>query len=300
MKMIDVTPNGPQFSQIIAGMMRSHEWGLDADGLRGWIEAALDLGITTFDHADIYGNYGNEGFWGRAMGGHTHLRDKLQIVTKCGIQLLSDTRPDTIIHHYNTTYYHIIWSAERSLRELQTDYLDVLLIHRPDPLMRADEMARALSKLHQDGKIRYAGVSNFTPSQYNLLQDRLDIPLVTNQVEFSVLYLDPIYDGTLDQCQQLRRAPMVWSPVAGGRIFRADDERSQRVLAILDELANQHGVSAAEIALAWIMQHPANPMPVMGTGKLDRLQEAINASAWHFDRQAWFRVLEASQGHEVP
>lgn len=295
-----ITPSGPEFSRVVVGMMRADSWGLDADGLRGWIARVIDLGLTTFDHADIYGNYGNEGLWGRALHGHSHLRGKVQLVTKCGIQLLSDTRPQTTIHHYNTTNEHIVWSAERSLKELDTDYLDLLLIHRPDPLMDADAVAAALQRLRNDGKILHAGVSNFTPRQFELLQSRLAFPLVTNQVEFSPLFLDPILDGTFDQAQQLRRQPMVWSPLAGGRLFNPTDARSEAVRAMLGRMADKYGVEIDVIALAWVMMHPVGALPVTGTGKIERLQGAIAASHLQLERQDWFEVLVASQGHEVP
>lgn len=296
-----MSPAGPQVSRTIAGLMRLREWNLSDDQLRGWIQAVLDLGITTFDHADIYGSYTCEGVFGAALGGMpVSVRQQMQIVTKCDIMLLSANRPDTYIHHYDTTTAHIIQSAENSLRELHTDYLDVLLIHRPDPLMDADAVAEALHQLKRAGKILYAGVSNFMPFHFDLLQSRLEFPLVTNQIEFSPLHLDPIYDGTADLAQRLRHAPMAWSPVAGGRLFSGGDERSQRVRVVLEKLAATYRAGVDQIALAWILMHPARFLPVLGTGNLERIRAAVAAESMMLTRQEWFEVYTASTGHEVP
>lgn len=301
MQVLSLSPTGPEFSRIIPGLMRLKEWGMSAAELRGWIEALLDMGISTFDHANIYGGYSNEERFGAALAGDSSLRHKMQLISKTGIELLSEQRPDTTIKHYDTSSTSIIAEAERSLRLLQTDYLDVLLVHRPDPLMDADDIAHAFNRLVREGKVRYVGVSNFSPSQFSLLQSRLDMPLVSNQVEASVLHLDPFYDGTFDQAQQLRRAPMVWSPLAGGAIFRGDDERSARVKVALQRVGDELGGKPLDqIALAWLLQHPVKMLPVVGTGKLERIQSAAVALEITMSRQQWFSILEASQGHEVP
>ncbi len=300
MTRIQLTDNGPTFSRIVAGVMRLREWGMDTSAVRAFIAECLDLGITTFDHADIYGSYTCEELFGRALAAEPSLRQRIELVTKCGIQLVSPNRPDTRVHHYDTSRDHIIDSAERSLRNLHTDVLDLLLIHRPDPLMDADEVAEALVALRLAGKIRHAGVSNFTPRQFDLLQSRLDFPLVTNQIEWSVLHLAPLHDGTLDQLQQFRVPPMVWSPVAGGRLFNADDERAYRVRNALEAVGQEVGASVDGVALAWLLRHPARVLPVMGTGKIERLREAVMAESITLDRQQWFAVWEASAGREVP
>ena len=300
MSRIQLTDGGPTFSRIVAGVMRLGEWAMDTDALINFIHECLDMGITTFDHADIYGSYTCEALFGKAMAADPALRGRLELVTKCGIQLVSPNRPDTYVHHYDTSRDHIVASAERSLRNLRTDSLDLLLIHRPDPLMDADEVAEALSSLRQSGKVRHAGVSNFMPWQFHLLQSRLDFPLVTNQIELSVLYLDPLHDGTLDQMQRLRVPPMAWSPVAGGRLFNPGDDRARRVRSALEVIGREVGTSAEGVALAWLLRHPARVLPVMGTGKIERLREAAAAENITLDRQQWFTVWEASAGHEVP
>jgi predicted oxidoreductase len=287
-------------SQIIPGLMRLLQWNLSRQQLIGWINTCIDLGMTSFDHADIYGSYQIEAAFGEALAASPGLRDRIEIVTKCGIALLSPQRPSHTVHHYNTTCQHIIASAEQSLRNFQTDRLDLLLIHRPDPLMDADEVAAALNELLNSGKVRAVGVSNFTPFQWDLLQSRLDTPLVTNQVELSLTFLDTLHDGTLDQAQQLRRPPMIWSPLAGGRLFSQDDARSARVRAVLERIAAAHGHAPDVIALAWVLAHPSRPLPVLGTGNLDRVRAAAEALQVRLDRQEWFALWEASAGHEVP
>jgi len=289
-----------QLSQIIPGLMRLLQWNLSREQLIGWINTCIDLGMTSFDHADIYGSYQVEAAFGEALAASPGLRDRIEIVTKCGIALLSPQRPAHTVHHYNTTRQHIIASAERSLQNFQTDRLDLLLIHRPDALMDADEVAAALNELLHSGKVRAIGVSNFTPFQWDLLQSRLDTPLVTNQVELSLTFLDTLHDGTLDQAQQLRRPPMIWSPLAGGRLFSQNDERSVRVRAVLERIAAAHGVAPDVIALAWVLAHPSKPLPVLGTGNLDRVRASAQALSVTLDRQEWFALWEASAGREVP
>jgi predicted oxidoreductase len=300
MKRIQLTEDGPMLSQIVAGMMRLREWDLTGEGLRSFIGQCLDWGVTTFDHADIYGSYNCESIFGEALVAEPGLRSRMELVTKCSIQLVSPNRPDTYVHHYDTSRDHIIASAENSLRQLRSDYLDVLLIHRPDPLMDADEVAAALTSLRNSGKVLHCGVSNFMPWQFHLLQSRLDFPLVTNQIGLSVLYLNPLHDGTLDQMQRLRVPVMAWSPVGGGRLF-GDDERARRVRSALEQVGRELGGAAVDqVAMAWLLRHPVPVLPVLGTGRLERIQAAVTATELALDRQQWFAIWEASTGHEVP
>lgn len=296
---IEYAAGGMRGSRIAAGIMRLLDWNLTPEGLVGWIEAALDMGVTTFDHADIYGGYRVEEEFGKALALKPSLRERMQIVTKCGIHLVNPRRPQNRKHYYETTRAHIVWSAENSLRMLNTDTLDLLLIHRPDPLMDADEVAAAFDQLK--GKVRHFGVSNFTPSQFDLLQSRLDFPLTTNQIEFSPLNVAPALDGTLDQMQRLRRLPQSWSPVGGRSFFKLETEQSRRVMDVLTRIgANHGGAGVDQVALAFVLAHPARPVAVIGTGKLDRVQAAVEAESLTLDRQEWFEIWEASLGHEVP
>ena len=300
MKRIHLHPDAPMFSQISAGFWRLNEWEFDTKALIGFIEHCLDLGITTFDHADIYGEYGNEALFGMALKEQPGLRDKMELVTKCGICLTTSNRPDHKVQHYNTTAAHIRASIEQSLKNLETKMIDLVLIHRPDPLMNATEMAEIFSALIEEGKIRHVGVSNFTPSQFEMFQSKLDVPLLTNQVECSLLYLNPIYDGTFDQAQKFGFSPMIWSPFAGGRLFTENSDRANRVRHICNEMAIKYGVTVDQIALAWLLRLPCNPQLVIGTGKKERASIAAAAPELQLERQDWYKLLEASNGHPVP
>ena len=225
----------------------------------------------------------------------------MQIVTKCGIMLVSDRRPKHGFKHYDTSREHIIASVENSLRMLGTDRIDLLLIHRPDLLMDPDEVARAFTALREAGKVLYFGVSNFTPSQFDLLASRLDFPLVTNQIELSVMNMEVLHDGTVDQCQKLGISPMAWSPLAEGRLFRDDTEQAQRLRGALATIGEQlGGASMDQVALAWILRHPAMIVPVLGTGKVERIQSAADAESLVLTREQWFTIWSASKGVPVP
>lgn len=298
---IEMVPGGPKFSRIIAGLMRLNQWGFSTSELVGWLQACLEMGLTTFDHADIYGGYTNEARFGAALKEKPALRKKMQLVTKCNIMLPAAERPELKFHYYDSSKEHIIASVERSLLNLETDYLDLLLIHRLDVLMDADDVAAAMQALKKSGKVRHFGVSNFRPSLLELLQSRLDFSLITNQVEFSVLHLDPLNDGTFDQAQQLRYAPMAWSPVGGGDLFDQDTDQKKLLHKTLSGIGNEvGGASVDQVMIAWILRHPANVLPVMGTGKLERLKAAVDAEKLELSREQWYRVWVASTGHEVP
>lgn len=293
--------DGLLLSRMVAGLWRLAEWDYSTQDLIEWIEACLEMGITTFDHADIYGDYECEALFGKAIKLKPSLRKKMQIVTKCGIKLTSSKFPERRINHYDTSASHIIASAENSLRNLATEQIDLLLIHRPDALMKADEVAQAFTELRDMGKVQHFGVSNFSPAQYDLLASRLDFPLVTNQIEFSVLHIDPAYDGSLDHAQQHRYKPMIWSPFGGGSIFNGDDDRAKRLRETLTNISADYGnVGIDQIALAWILRHPSQPIPVLGSSKIERIQSATNAAKIALSREAWHRIWVASAGHGVP
>jgi len=300
---VSLTPQGAEFSRIIFGMWRLSEWSLSVHERRQLIEATLELGVTSFDHADIYGNYQSEALFGEVLAAAPHLREQMQLVSKCGIKLLSSRRPEHRLKTYDTGFEHIVASAEHSLRALHTEYLDVLLIHRPDPLMDADEVARAFKALHQEGKVRDFGVSNFTPSQFALLQDRMvanGLSLVTNQVECSLLQLAPLYDGTFDQAQQLRCAPMLWSPLGGGRIFTDSDPVASRVRQTLTHLGEQLGAPATTVLMAWLLALPSRPLLISGSRRIEVLRESVDACQLTLTKDHWFELLSSAQGHEVP
>lgn len=292
-----IESRGAVFSRVAAGAWRMGEWGLSPQQRVGWIQACLDLGITTFDHADIYGGYTVEAQFGEALQLEPGLRQRMQIVGKCGIQLVNAARPNNLIKHYDTSTAHVRASVENSLRQLRTDHLDVLLIHRPDALMNAAELADTLERLRSEGKVLHFGVSNHTTSQLALLEAH--VPLVTHQIQCSPLHLAALDDGTLDQAQALGFSPMVWSPLAGGRLFTGTDEASVRVRETLLALAAGWSTSPEAVAIAWLLRHPSHPVPVLGSRRVQAYQQAADAVALPMDAQSWYRIWSAGAGREV-
>lgn len=294
---IVMSPQGPTFSRLVMGYWRLMEWNYSPRELAGFIEQHLDLGITTVDHADIYGGYQCEAAFGEALRLAPHLRQRMEIVTKCGIA--TTALPGNPIGHYITDRAHIIASAEASLKKLATDHIDLLLIHRPDPLMDADDVAEAFLALHKSGKVRHFGVSNFTPGQFTLLQSRLPFTLATNQVEISPLHQPTLLDGTLDQLQQARIRPMAWSCLGGGRLF--SDPGCQLLRDELAAVAQEIGADTIEqVVYAWVMRLPARPLPIIGSGRIERVRAAVRALSLELSRQQWFRIRKAALGYDVP
>lgn len=294
---ITLAPQGPEFSRFVMGYWRLMDWNMSPLQLASFIEEHLDLGITTVDHADIYGGYQCEAAFGEALKLVPALRDRMEIVTKCGIA--TTAKPEHALGHYITDSAHIIKSAEQSLVNLATDRIDLLLIHRPDPLMDADEVAEAFLNLHQSGKVRHFGVSNFTPAQFALLQSRLPFTLATNQVEISPVHQLLLLDGTLDQLQQLRVRPMAWSCLGGGRLF--NDDEFQPLRNELEAIARElNAESIEQVVYAWILRLPSKPLPIIGSGKIERVRSALAAEELQMTRQQWFRIRKAALSYDVP
>mgnify|MGYP003498260811 FL=1 len=288
------------FSRIIHGLWRLAEWEMSNEEVLALIEGCLNAGITTFDHADIYGDYTCEKKFGDALALKPELRKEMEIVTKCGIKLVSNNRPQHSVKSYDTSKEHIIASVNQSLQNLQTDYIDVLLIHRPDPFMDPAKVAEAFTQLKIEGKVRQFGVSNFKRSQYKMLQSYLDFPLITNQIELSAYQLENFEDGTLDLCQEERITPMAWSPLAGGSIFSSNNQRAKNLRDTLERIAGEigaHGID--EVLYAWLLSHPANIMPIVGSGKMDRIESAIRSLDLTVSRDQWFEILQVSMDHEI-
>ncbi|MES2743075.1 MAG: aldo/keto reductase [Pseudomonadota bacterium] len=288
---------GPDLSRIVAGMWRMGDWQLTPQQRLTLIEQCIALGVTSFDHADIYGGYSVEALFGQALQLKPSLRQQMELVSKCGIKLLSPQRPQHAIQHYDTSAAHITASADSSLRQLGTDYLDLLLIHRPDPLMDFDQIAEAFTRLRQAGKVRHFGVSNFSRHQFDCLHKR--IALATNQVEFSPLHLDPMFDQTFDGLQDQAVAPMIWSPLAGGGLFSGGDAAAARVRDVIGTVATRLERPFASVVFAWIMQLPSKPLPLTGSGRIEAVSEAVQGSQFTLDRNDWFAILRAARGHEV-
>ncbi|MBO9128983.1 aldo/keto reductase family oxidoreductase [Bacillus sp. 165] len=289
------------FSRIIHGLWRLADWKQSEQETLSLIEYCLENGITTFDHADIYGSYTCEELFGNALALKPELRERMEIVTKCGIVLESSNRPEHKSHHYNTRKEHILLSVENSLRNLRTEYIDLLLIHRPDPYMDPMQVAEAFHELKQSGKVRHFGVSNFKDHQFDMLQSYLDVPLVTNQLELSAYNLENFEDGTLNMCMKKRIAPMAWSPLAGGEIFSSNSEKAVRIRETLTKIQEEIGATGVdEVLYAWLLNHPAHIMPIVGSGKNLRIKSAIDALQHNLTLDQWFEILHSSMGHDVP
>ena len=294
---IDTRASRFELSPIVAGLWRITEWQLDVRQRVRWIEQALELGITTFDHADIYGDYRAESLFGDALKASPDLRGRMQLVTKCGIRLRSAQKPYRI-NYYDTGATYIRAQVEQSLRNLHTEQLDLVLIHRPDYLMDPAALAETFTALTREGKVAHWGVSNHSTSQFALLHQHH--PLITNQVELSPLQLDALDDGTLDQAQQLGLRPMIWSPLAGGRLFTGEDEQARRVRDEMASIAARHGISLTTLAFAWVLRHPSRPYPITGTGRIEGLRDAVAALNVQLDAEDWYAIWTASKGHSVP
>ena len=283
---------GPELSEIVVGAWRwVNESTAQTENL---IETSLQHGITSFDHADIYGNYSCEENFGHVLHANSSLREKIQLITKSGIKLLSDKRPAHKIKHYDTSAEHIIGAVENSLKALQTDRIDVLLIHRPDPLLNPTELAETFTKLKQQGKVLHFGVSNFTPGQFEMLQAYVSFPLVTNQIELSLFRNESFFNGDTDALMKHGVKPMAWSPLGGGKFF--EDERIKK---LLEKLTGEYKATAMQLLLAWLRRHPAGVLPILGTTKTDRIIEGAGAITINMDRQHWFELLKAVTGKDV-
>mgnify|MGYP000380249864 CR=1 FL=1 len=290
--------NKVPFSRIIAGAMSWGVWGknLDTRQMADLMRVCLESGITSFDHADIYGDYTTEAAFGEALTQSGIDRLEVQLISKCGIQMASPGRSSNVVKHYEYSKDYIVWSVEQSLKSLRTDYLDLLLLHRPSPLLRAGEIAAAVDQLKGEGKIRAFGVSNFTPAQVDLVQKQISIEY--NQIEFSVTHHEPMLDGSLDHMQTHGIVPMAWSPL--GSVFKKDDEQALRLRQVLTGLVEKYGVPVDHLLIAWIMKHPAGILPVCGTADRTRLVSLIKATKVELELQDWFTLWEASRGREVP
>ncbi|MES2149753.1 MAG: aldo/keto reductase [Pseudomonadota bacterium] len=295
--LVPTRAGGLVLSRVVAGMWRMGEWNMMPEQRLAFIEQCIALGVTSFDHADIYGDYGVEGLFGQALRLKPALREQIQLISKCGIKLVSPQRPANTSHHYDTSAAHIAASVDNSLRALGTDRLDLLLIHRPDPLMDFDEVAACFERLRQAGKVHHFGVSNFSRHQFESLNRR--IALATNQVEFSPLFTAPMFDETFDGLQDLGVSPMIWSPLAGGRLFSAGDANAQALRQVIKQIADAIGQPFASVVFAWIMQLPCRPLPLTGSGRIEAIETAVAATGITLSRADWFAILQAARGQEV-
>lgn len=289
-----------QFSPLIIGTMRLGQWGaqMNTKAYESFIEQCLDIGISDFDHADIYGSYTTEAEFGEVLRSRPALRQKMQITTKCGIKLVSENRPDYRLKSYDSSAKHIIQSAEQSLRNFQTDYIDLFLIHRPDFLMNPQEIAEAVDQLKQSGKIRYFGVSNFTPGQMKLLSKYVHID--NHQYEFSVTHLDPFNDDTINFCYESGIKSTAWSPLAAGALFKDNIKQEHHALKELCiSLCKKYNCSLDVLLIAWIRKHPSRITPILGSTKILRIASVLEGLETEISKEDWYAIYQASTGQEI-
>jgi predicted oxidoreductase len=286
-----------KLSSIVAGTMNWGDWDkkLSTAQMQHSMHVCLENNITSFDHADIYGGYTTEEQFGTAFKQSGIAREQVQLISKCGIQYMAESRANTI-KHYDYRKEYIIWSAEQSIQKLQCDYLDVFLLHRPSPLMQTDEIAEAVEHLKSCGKIRSFGVSNFTPSQTELIRQKT--PIDFNQIQFSATHFEAMLDGSLDYMQLHGIQPMAWKPL--GTFFRENTPQTQRLNTLLEGLALKYEAGADTLLLAWILQHPAHIIPVAGTVNTGRIQSLMKATTISLDLEEWFAIWTESMGNKVP
>ncbi|MFZ0599615.1 MAG: aldo/keto reductase [Flavobacterium sp.] len=283
-------------SPIISGTMNWGVWdkNLTPKEMENMIQICIENKITTFDHADIYGSYTTEADFGKAFHASKISREKLQLITKCGIQLIAEGRNNTI-KHYDYSKDYIIWSVEESLKKLKTDYVDVFLLHRPSPLMQADEIAEAVEKLKEEGKIIDFGLSNFTSSQTELIRQKTEVSY--NQVQFSATNFEPMVDGSFDYMQTHGICPLSWNPL--GTVFREDTKQTRRLKKLLSDLVKKYGFGSDTILLAWILKHPSGVIPIAGTVNVARIQSLMKAVELEMDKEDWFDIWTESMGDDV-
>ncbi|PIF31772.1 putative oxidoreductase [Flavobacterium sp. 9] len=284
-------------SPIISGTMNWGVWdkNLTLKEMENMIQISIENKITTFDHADIYGAYTTEADFGKAFQASKIAREKLQLITKCGIQMVAEKRPENKIKYYDYSKDYIIWSVEESLKKLKTDYVDVFLLHRPSPLMQADEIAEAVEKLKSEGKIIDFGLSNFTSSQTELIRQKTEVSY--NQVQFSATHFEAMTDGSLDYMQTHGIRPLSWNPL--GTVFREDTKKTRRLKKLFAELVQKYGFGSDTLLLAWILKHPAGVIPIAGTVNVARIQSLMKAVELEMDKEDWFAIWTESMGDDV-
>ena len=296
MKEIIMSNGNIKASEIGLGCMRLST--MDKTSVNKLINTALKCGINFFDHADIYGNYTVEEKFGEAIKKRPDLRNKMQIITKCGIIYKSETAR---VKYYDYSKEHIKGQVEKSLKYMGVDHIDTLLLHRPSPFMDPAEISRAFEELKEEGKVRTFGVSNFLPDEFRLLKSYLTVPLITNQVELSPLRMGNMENGVINQCMEERIHPMLWSPLAGGRIFTGEGEEEVRLREVLEVIREEIGAEDIdEVAFAWLFSHPAGLIPITGSGEIKLAERPVKALKYRLTPEQWFMVWTAVKGHKVP
>jgi predicted oxidoreductase len=288
-------------SRIVHGQMRMGDWKMSPQELSAFMEELTEMGVTSFDHADIYGNYSCEAMLGEVLGLNPGMRNKIEIITKCGIRLVSDKFPERKIKYYDYSYGHIVTSVNTSLKNFRTDHIDLLLLHRPAPFFDPEVAAEAFSALKREGKVLHFGVSNFTPLQYEMLNKFTEEKLLTNQVEISPYCLEHFENGNMDFFLKENIKPMAWSPVAAGKLLSPYDEKGPRILRALAQVAEELNVAPVDkVIYAWLLKHPATIIPVVGSGKIGRIKAAVDALKIDMSLEQWYKIYIAVLGKELP
>lgn len=287
-----------KLSRVVLGFWRYLDWNLSKKEFLHFIEQVLDLGISTMDHADIYGNYTVEEAFGNALEGRKDLKKRMQIVTKCGIVYKSATAR---VKYYNTSTDYIIQQAEASLRKMKINTIDLFLLHRPDWYGNPENIAEAFYQLKKAGKVKAFGVSNYLPHEFHMLQSYCEEKLVTNQVEASVLCMDNFDNGNISMCLEKRIHPMIWSPLAGGRIFTSNDKQMTELRSVLKVIQEEVGAdSIDEIAFAWLLSHPVGMIPITGSGEIAFVKKPVKALQYKLTPEQWYMIWTAVKGIKVP
>ncbi len=290
-----------EVSRIIHGHWRLADWKLSNQELLKFIEQAIEIGITTFDHADIYGDYSCEKLFGKALHLNKEIRKNIQLITKCGIKLISNKFPDRKYKYYDYSYQHIIRSVDLSLKNFNTDYIDLLLLHRPSPFFNPMEVSKAVTQLIENGKVLHFGVSNFNPEQFEMLNSYLDYKLVTNQVEISPACLEHFENGNIDYFLKERIKPMAWSPLDRGQLLFPKTIKEKRIYKCLTEVANELNENSLDkVIYSWLLSHPATIVPVVGSGNISRLKRAVDSLNINMNTEQWLRIYVASTGVNLP
>lgn len=289
--------NDLEVSRIIQGFWRATHWNITEKEMLGLIENCIELGVDTFDTADIYMS---EELQGKAMALKPSIRENMKIITKCGIKPVNPLFKGNKTLQYDSSKEHILNSVDNALGRLGIEYIDLLLIHRPDFIMNPEEISEAFDKLKESGKVLNFGVSNFKNSQLSMLQSYVKQPLITNQIEISPLKLESFVDGSLDYCLEKRIKPMAWSPLSGGKIFTENNERNIRLRKTLEKIRIELGANSIdEVIYAWLLKHPAKILPIVGSSKIERMKAAVNATTFNFTRDQWYEIWQSSLGRNI-
>jgi len=294
---IKLSEYGPEISRVVQGFgSLVHEEQMDSAKLAAYIDACVEAGISAFDLAAVYSGGAAESLFGEVLAMRPGLREKITIITKYGIE---GGGPG--YHCYDTSKEGIINSAERSLKRMGVEHIDVLLMHRPDMLMDADEVSEALTSLVKDGKVLHIGMSNFLPCQLDLLASRLDLPLIVNEVSYSLFDMSVEENGTLDHCQRLRITPLFYAPLGGGRLFDPGRQDDRQLHQALGDIAKEFGgVPSEQVAVAWVLKHPSKGAAILGCGRAEWMRDAAAGANLEMTRDQWFRLWTAAKGREIP